>query len=53
LGIVDDCRLDKIEYPIHPEMNVFYEYGAPNTGNQSGRLIRQQDAFGVQTEECL
>jgi RHS repeat-associated protein len=29
-------------------MNVYYEYGAPNTGNQSGRLVAQQDASGMQ-----
>ncbi len=28
--------------------NVYYHYGAPNSGNQSGRLILQQDASGVQ-----
>ncbi|HBG69166.1 MAG: hypothetical protein A2W93_07790 [Bacteroidetes bacterium GWF2_43_63] len=42
------CRLERIVYPQNPEMNVYYEYGAPNSGNQSSRLIRQQDASGVQ-----
>ena len=46
-----DCRLEHIEYPQNPEMNVYYEYAAPNSGNQSSRLIRQQDASGVQTFE--
>jgi len=46
-----ECRLDSIVYPQNPEMNVYYEYGAPNIGNQSSRLIRQQDASGVQTFE--
>ncbi|PKP02145.1 MAG: hypothetical protein CVU11_12945, partial [Bacteroidetes bacterium HGW-Bacteroidetes-6] len=46
-----DCRLEHIEYPQNPEMNVYYEYGAPNSGNQSGRLVKQQDASGVQTFE--
>ncbi len=49
--IYDDCRLVEIEYPLSPYMNVYYEYGAPNTGNQSGRLISQQDASGMQTFE--
>jgi len=41
----------QIDYPVNPEMNVFYQYGAPSTGNQSGRLIAQQDASGMQTFE--
>ncbi|PLX07108.1 MAG: hypothetical protein C0596_13360 [Marinilabiliales bacterium] len=44
----EDCRLKQISYPLNPEMNVFYEYGAAGTGNQSGRLVKQQDASGVQ-----
>ncbi|MBN2729328.1 MAG: RHS repeat protein, partial [Bacteroidales bacterium] len=45
----DSLRLDYIEYPQNPEMNVYYEYGCKNTGNQSGRLVKMQDASGVQT----
>jgi len=41
-------RLKEIQYPNNPAQNVKYEYGAPNTGNQSGRLILQEDATGVQ-----
>ena len=47
-------RLDRIEYPNHPEENVRYEYG--NVGdadavnsNALGRLFKQYDATGVQT----
>jgi RHS repeat-associated protein len=32
-------------------MNVYYQYGASGIGNQSGRLIAQQDASGMQTFE--
>src|SRR5690606_14657957 len=28
--------------------NVYYSYGVPSSGNQSGRLINQQDASGLQ-----
>ncbi len=28
---------------------MYYEYGDANTGNQSGRLVKMQDASGVQT----
>jgi len=44
-------RLSSIEYPQNPEMNVYYQYGAAGSGNQSGRLIKQQDFSGVQTFE--
>jgi RHS repeat-associated protein len=27
--------------------DIYYEYGAPNTGYQSGKLIRMQDATGI------
>lgn len=44
-------RLKSIEYPDTPNgnniANVFYEYG--NSGNQTGRLIWQQDATGTQS----
>jgi RHS repeat-associated protein len=42
-------RLSNILYPGNEEMDVYYEYGAAGSGNQSGRLIKQQDASGVQT----
>ncbi len=45
----DSLRLVEIEYPENPEMNVYYQYGAPGSGNQTNRLIRQQDASGMQT----
>ena len=41
-------RLINIQYPLNPEMNVYYEYGDPNAGNQAGRITRMQDASGVQ-----
>ena len=44
----DFNRLIGIRYPNNPAQNVKYQYGAPNTGNQSGRLILQEDASGVQ-----
>ncbi len=47
----DSCRLSNIVYPQNPEMNVYYQYGAANSGNQSSRLVKQQDASGVQTFE--
>ena len=37
-----------IYYSNRPWNNVWYEYGAAGSGNQSGRLVRQQDATGVQ-----
>ncbi|HBG69914.1 MAG: hypothetical protein A2W93_14980 [Bacteroidetes bacterium GWF2_43_63] len=46
-----NLRLQRIEYPQNPEMNVYYEYGAPNSGNQSGRMTEMQDASGVQSFE--
>jgi len=46
--IYHHCRLTEIHYPQNPEMDVYYEYGDPSTGNQTGKLIRQQDASGVQ-----
>jgi len=48
-----DNRLDNIHYPENPEMDVFYEYGSPTAlnANNRGRLIRMQDASGVQTFE--
>ena len=42
-------RLSHIHYPGNDEMDVYYEYGAAGSGNESGRLIKQQDASGVQT----
>jgi len=46
--IYDFNRLIGIHYPNNPAQNVKYQYGAPNTGNQSGRLILQEDATAVQ-----
>jgi len=42
-------KLTSIEYPQNPENNVYYEYGEANSGNQAGRIVKQQDAAGVQT----
>jgi RHS repeat-associated protein len=42
-------KLMEIHYPNNPEMSVYYEYGESNTGNKAGRIIKQQDASGVQT----
>ncbi|HOU99351.1 MAG TPA: RHS repeat-associated core domain-containing protein [Bacteroidales bacterium] len=47
--IYDDNHLVNIVYPENPAMNVYYEYGQPNSGNQSGRLVKQQDVSGAQT----
>jgi RHS repeat-associated protein len=44
--IYQDCRLVGIEYPENPELNVNYAYG--NSGNETGRLILQEDASGLQ-----
>lgn len=41
-------KLRSAIYPENPENNVHYEYGAPGTGNQSSRLVKQQDVNGVQ-----
>jgi len=37
-----------INYPDHTEMNVNYEYGSANSGNQTGRIVKQGDMNGVQ-----
>ncbi|HRY32701.1 MAG TPA: SpvB/TcaC N-terminal domain-containing protein [Bacteroidales bacterium] len=41
-------QLDSIRYPLNPENNVHFEYGSPYSGNQAGRIIRQEDVNGVQ-----
>jgi YD repeat-containing protein len=41
-------RLSHIQYPLNPEMDVYYEYGDNSAGNQAGRITRMQDASGVQ-----
>ncbi len=41
-------RLIHINYPDRPWNDVWYEYGAAGSGNEAGRLVRQQDASGVQ-----
>lgn len=40
-----------IKYSDRPWNNVWYEYGPANSGNLAGRLVRQQDATGVQVFE--
>ncbi len=47
----DYSRIVHIAYSNRSWNNVWYEYGAANTGNQAGRLVRQQDATGVQSFE--
>ena len=42
-------RLKQVSYANQPWNNVYYEYGAANTGRGAGRVVRQQDASGVQT----
>jgi len=44
----DYNRLVRVVYPDNPENNVYYEYGDANTGNQSGKITRMQDASGTQ-----
>jgi RHS repeat-associated protein len=41
-------QLTEISYPQNPENNVYYKYGSSGSGNQTGRIITQQDASGVQ-----
>jgi len=45
----DYSRPVQIAYSNRPWNNVWYEYGAAGSGNESGRLVRQQDATGVQS----
>lgn len=42
-------KLMEIHYPNYPQNDVYYEYGDHNAGNSAGRIIKQQDASGVQT----
>src|SRR5690606_16539467 len=49
-------RLKEIIFPemapgVNNLSNVLYEYGIPNSGNQTGRLIFQKDASGIQEFE--
>ncbi len=44
-------RLEQVTYPENPENNVYYEYGGPSSGNQTGRVTKIQDASGVQSFE--
>jgi RHS repeat-associated protein len=44
----DFNRLISTTYPNNPENNVEYEYGDVNSGNNVGRLVKMQDASGVQ-----
>ncbi len=41
-------QLRQIHYSVRSWNDVWYQYGPTNSGNQTGRLIRQQDATGVQ-----
>ena len=45
----DYSRPIHIDYSNRPWNNVWYEYGAAGNGNEAGRLVRQQDATGVQS----
>jgi RHS repeat-associated protein len=45
--IYQDCRLVEIQYPQNPEFNARYAYGT--TGNETGRLVLQEDASGLQS----
>jgi RHS repeat-associated protein len=44
----DYNRLVHISYPDNPENNVWYAYAPPDGGPGSGRVVKQQDASGVQ-----
>ena len=44
----DFSRPVHIAYSDRPWNNVWYEYGDGGSGNEAGRLVRQQDATGVQ-----
>lgn len=53
--IVYKYQFNRLEEIIYPEMNgnenvsnVLYKFGAPGSGNETGRLIYQEDATGVQ-----
>ena len=45
----DYSRPVHIKYSDRPWNDVWYEYGSAGSGNQAGRLLRQQDATGVQS----
>ena len=45
----DFNRLIHVEYPSSLGNDVYYEYGGSNSGSQTGKLIKMQDASGVQT----
>ncbi len=50
----DHNRLSHIEYPVNPDgstnsSNVDYVYGIAGAGNDTGRLVWQKDATGLQT----
>ncbi len=44
-------KLIEIHYPNYPQNDVYYEYGDHHAENNAGRIIKQQDASGVQTFE--
>ena len=46
--VISLYKLTHVICPDNPEMNVKYQYGAPNSGNETGRLIYQEDATGIQ-----
>ena len=45
----DYNRVRKIVYPQNPENNVFYEYAPAGSKTSTGKLVKLQDASGVQT----
>ena len=44
----DYTRPIRIAHANYPWNDVWYEYGTAGSGNQTGRLVKQQDATGVQ-----
>ena len=44
-------QLSNVKYSHRYWNDVWYEYGGANNGNQTGRLVKQQDATGVQEFE--
>lgn len=46
--VYSDNRLSEINYPQNAEMDVFYEYDTLGNDDACGRLIKQQDASGIQ-----
>ena len=46
--VYDYMRLMEVKYSDRPWNNAKYEYGPAGSGSLAGRLLRQQDASGVQ-----